>query len=98
MSSKSSSFPLAGFFLACLCLLFITLKLTHFINWSWLWVLSPILIPVTLGVCGIIIYFGASFFVIALALKRKDDIKKAPPKHESKYMKALRENVERNSN
>ena len=28
-----------------LLILFITLKLTHVINWSWIWVLSPIWIP-----------------------------------------------------
>lgn len=28
-------------FLGLLCLLFITLKLCHVIDWSWWWVLSP---------------------------------------------------------
>ena len=32
-------------FLPALLLLFIALKLTHVISWSWLWVLSPIWIP-----------------------------------------------------
>jgi len=31
-----------------LTLIFITLKLTNFIDWSWLWVLSPIWIPLVL--------------------------------------------------
>lgn len=29
-------------FLGLLALIFITLKITGFINWSWLWVLAPI--------------------------------------------------------
>jgi hypothetical protein len=33
-------------FLEILTLIFIVLKLTNFINWSWLWVLSPIWIPI----------------------------------------------------
>ena len=44
-----------------LTLIFITLKLTNFIDWSWLWVLSPIWIPLVLivilfliaALCGI---------------------------------------------
>ena len=38
------SFP----FLSILCLIFITLKLTGYIAWSWWWVLAPIWIPVTI--------------------------------------------------
>lgn len=34
-----------GFGLTLLLILFIGLKLTGFINWSWWWVLSPMLIP-----------------------------------------------------
>lgn len=48
MSNKqndgASSTLWAGFLLA-LTLLFIGLKLTNFISWSWLWVLSPIWVP-----------------------------------------------------
>lgn len=33
-------------FLGLLTLIFITLKLTKVINWSWLWILSPLWIPV----------------------------------------------------
>lgn len=37
------SFP----FLSILCLIFITLKLTGYITWSWVWVLAPIWIPIS---------------------------------------------------
>ena len=38
------SFPLWSI----LCLIFITLKLTGYIAWSWLWVLAPIWIPISI--------------------------------------------------
>lgn len=47
-------------FLGLLTIVFITLKLVGVINWSWWWVLSPILIPwaiflVILVIAGIVI-------------------------------------------
>ena len=38
------SFP----FLSILCLIFITLKLTGYITWSWIWILSPLWLPYTI--------------------------------------------------
>lgn len=35
-------------FLSLLTLVFITLKLTDFIHWSWIWVLAPIWMPFAL--------------------------------------------------
>ena len=35
-------------FSGLLALIFIVLKLTNVINWSWLWVLSPIWLPILL--------------------------------------------------
>lgn len=39
-----SSFP----FLSILCLIFITLKLTGYVTWSWIWILSPLWLPYTI--------------------------------------------------
>ena len=36
-------------------LLFIGLKLTHYIDWSWWWVLSPFWMSLLLGVIAVII-------------------------------------------
>lgn len=36
-------------FLGLLTLLFIGLKLTGYIAWSWIWVLSPIWIPISIA-------------------------------------------------
>ncbi len=50
---------------AILALIFITLKLTHHIDWSWWWVLSPLWIPTAV----ILLIFGL-FLVIAIAVSR----------------------------
>jgi len=42
-------------FSGLLCIAFIVLKLTHNIDWSWWWVLSPIWIPFSLVISGLII-------------------------------------------
>lgn len=42
-------------FLPLLCLLFIGLKLTGYVTWPWLWVLSPVLIPMALGFLAIVL-------------------------------------------
>lgn len=47
MSQQSSSSGGIGF-AGLLTILFIALKLTGYISWSWWWVLSPIWIPIIL--------------------------------------------------
>ncbi|UPI11963.1 hypothetical protein [Bacillus phage SBSphiJ1] len=51
---------IGGGFFSALALLFIALKLTGFISWSWLWVTAPIWGPVVL--------FGGGFLVVTLVL------------------------------
>ena len=46
-------------FLSLLLLVFITLKLTEAISWSWWWVLSPILIPLGIVVILLAVFGGA---------------------------------------
>ena len=43
-------------FLEALAIAFIVLKLTGFITWSWLWVLAPIWIQLSLVVIGFIAF------------------------------------------
>lgn len=48
-------------FLSLLTVLFIGLKITHYVDWSWFWVLSPIILPlcfvlVLLLLIGIVTY------------------------------------------
>lgn len=54
-------------FPACLTLLFITLKLTGVINWSWLWCWSPML--VVLGILLVMIFVMGLLSLIAHLLK-----------------------------
>lgn len=41
-----------------LCLIFITLKLTGYIAWSWWWVLAPIWIPISINLVVFVIVGG----------------------------------------
>lgn len=49
-------------FLGLLTLLFIGLKLTGHITWSWIWVLAPFWIPI----CIALILFSAVILLVAL--------------------------------
>ncbi|MEK6832692.1 MAG: hypothetical protein AABY32_01480 [Nanoarchaeota archaeon] len=46
-SKTSVKFNLSGSFCTLLTILFIGLKLTNYITWSWIWILSPLWIPVS---------------------------------------------------
>lgn len=51
MKSTSSGLGLAG----TLLVIFVVLKLTNLISWSWLWVLSPLWISLSLTLLGLLI-------------------------------------------
>jgi len=54
--SKASSSSSSGIgFCGLLTILFIGLKLTHYIDWSWWWVLSPLWISAGIGICILLI-------------------------------------------
>lgn len=58
-----------GIILTLLGLLFITLKLTEVISWSWWWVLSPIGIPLALGLGFLVLSFALGLgFALVLHL------------------------------
>lgn len=44
-------------FLGLLAIVFIALKLIGVIKWSWIWILSPIWMPIIIG--GVLIVIGA---------------------------------------
>ena len=60
MSDTNTNVQLGcGSFLTLLTLIFITLKLTGHIDWSWFWVLLPILVPVvSIGIILLIMLFA----------------------------------------
>lgn len=62
-TSSTSSSGGSGF-LGLLTILFIGLKLTNYIDWSWWWVLAPVWLPLALAL-GFLIVIGA----IAMAVK-----------------------------
>jgi len=65
--TNSSSSLIGGIgFVGLLTILFIGLKLTGYINWSWLWVLAPIWIATILVSLAIAIVFA---IVVAAASK-----------------------------
>jgi hypothetical protein len=56
MSDRSSSSSSAGIgFTGLLTILFIALKLTHYIDWSWWWVLSPLWIGAALVIVVLLV-------------------------------------------
>ena len=50
-----------GFF-GALTLIFIVLKLCNVINWSWLWVLSPLWLPFSIGLICLVIVLIILFY------------------------------------
>lgn len=57
MSKKNTSHGIT--FLGMLQILFIGLKLTGYITWSWWWVLAPLWIPLAIALSAIVL--GALF-------------------------------------
>jgi hypothetical protein len=49
MSNNNSSSGGIGFF-GLLTIVFITLKLTGYIDWSWWWVLAPTWVPISIAI------------------------------------------------
>ena len=58
-------------FLSLLTILFVGLKLTHYIDWSWWWVLSPTLFQIGLSVFFLLIFFVASFCGMVIKVSKK---------------------------
>lgn len=55
MSESKSSSGGIGFF-GLLTIAFIVLRLCEVITWSWMWVLSPLWMPISLVIIGYLIY------------------------------------------
>lgn len=72
----------SGNILALLTVLFVGLKLTNQIDWSWLWVVSPLWLPVAIvlsfflgiiliGACGMVVYSVAQLVVNAITYRER---------------------------
>lgn len=77
MSNNASSSSGGIGFLGALALLFIALKLTGYIDWSWWWVLAPIWIPFALLVVGGVPYIGVGMWRDHIRAKRRENARKA---------------------
>ena len=54
---KNVNISMGGLFPTLLTIAFIVLKLIGYINWSWVWVLSPLWISLILGLVIFVIAF-----------------------------------------
>jgi hypothetical protein len=77
MADKSEAAAASGggiSFGGLLTVLFIGLKLTHYIDWSWLWVLSPLWIPlsIVLMVALVILIVAGVMLTVAAILDSLD--------------------------
>ncbi len=72
-----------------LFVVFLVLKLTNVIEWSWWWISSPIWIPVSIGVVGLIVK------ILFMPTKKERSFKSPEPLSESKFAKTLREAQEK---
>lgn len=57
MSNNNTSIRCSGWLSTLLTVLFVGLKLTNCIDWSWWWVLSPLWIPSALVLLVILLLF-----------------------------------------
>jgi hypothetical protein len=55
-----------------LFLIFLTLKLTDNIDWSWWWVTSPLWIPILLVVAILLILLGVVIFLLLIGASLSD--------------------------
>jgi hypothetical protein len=65
MKEKSSAASSGIGFTGLLTILFVGLKLTGFIDWSWWWVLAPSWIPLALV---LLIFAGMGLFILVVRL------------------------------
>ena len=73
-----------------LTILFIGLKLTNHINWDWLWVLSPLWIPIAclLGTAAVLFLLGG---IALLIHKAREARRKAREVREVREVREIRE-------
>ena len=55
MSNKQINIRVSGWLSTLLTVLFVGLKLTNHIDWSWWWVLSPLWISLAIGILVVLI-------------------------------------------
>ena len=66
MSNKTTNTSSGIGFVGLLTILFIALKLTKVINWSWIWILSPLWISFGLAVGIILLLIAFSLWCVGM--------------------------------
>ncbi len=74
MSSRRTTITYGGNFTSLLALLFIGLKVTGLINWSWWWVLAPLWMPFAI-IPAVVIIAWVGFFFLGRYFKQKQSEK-----------------------
>ena len=74
-SNSSNSGGGVGFF-GLMFLVFLTLKLTDVIDWSWWWVTAPLWGGFALALVIVVVFFGISYFITNRQAKRIDSFVK----------------------
>ena len=70
MSSSTATASASGIgFGGLLTIAFIVLKLCHVIDWSWLWVLSPLWISAGITICSLLVFALIAFIVLLFKKK-----------------------------
>lgn len=73
-------------------IVFLVLKLTGTIDWSWWWITAPIWAPIVLSVIAIAIYV---VYAVCMAKKRKSKFQQRMDKFKEEQEKLLREKREK---
>ncbi len=84
MSSSSASSSSGIGFAGMLTILFIGLKLTGYIAWSWLWVLSPLWIGVVVVIVGLLLMLGGAVGELWIKGKKRSKRNKPEIKHKER--------------
>lgn len=53
-----------------LAIIFLILKLTHVIDWAWVWIFAPVWIPLALAASILLIYFLVLIIIAIIAAIR----------------------------
>lgn len=70
---NNNSGSTGGIFWTLLAVAFIVLKVTHLIDWPWVWILAPIWIPAAIALAAIVVVMIVVLTKEALrALKRRN--------------------------
>lgn len=61
------SIELPTSFTGLLTIVFITLKLTGYISWPWIWVISPILIPIAIALLIFLVWLVLALITVFIS-------------------------------